>query len=76
MHPADQFEAEYYLEHGHYPSIREVWEAVQQLQNPLPDEQIYLVIKEYAKITDRNLFVAVYMIIRAVEHLHGINERS
>lgn len=29
MHPADKFEAEYYEKHGHYPSIREVWDAAQ-----------------------------------------------
>lgn len=32
MHPADQFEAAYYAEHGRFPSIREVWEAAQAVE--------------------------------------------
>lgn len=40
MHPADKFEAEYYEKHGHYPSIREVWDAAQPKAKQEPAQEL------------------------------------
>lgn len=45
-------------------------------REPLADEQLERIVGQHVRITDHNLSGAVYMAMRDLEAVHGIEERA